>query len=165
MTERSSQQKLVPIWQQHRNRILSYGHALHALLPDGDPPVTIHGRELRPEDEGVGFQFQYVLTSPLYNGDVASACYVVHIQLVPPQRTSIGVRVDAAPLLEYGDGHFEVFGQSGTTLPIGDKRGLRDFFGTSLTQSMSRFFTSVRAGEPIEEATADQMSTSQVSTQ
>lgn len=161
MTERSSQQKLVPIWQQHRNRILSYGHALHALLPEGDPPVSIHGRELRPEDEGVGFQFQYVLNTSLYNGDVASACYVVHIQLVPPERTSITVRVDAAPLLEYGDGHFEVFDQSGTSLAIGNKLGLRDFFGETLTHTMSRFFTSVRAGEPIEHtaANAEQEST------
>ena len=61
--------RLIPIWEQHRDRILSYGHALHVLLPEGDPPVTLQGRDLRPSDEGVGFQFQFTLSGNYYNGN------------------------------------------------------------------------------------------------
>jgi hypothetical protein len=153
MTDSNDREKLIPIWEQHRNRILTYGHALHALLPESDPPVTLHGRDLRPADEGVGFQFQFTLAGDLYNGEVSSACFVVQIELV--ERTaSIGVKVDAAPLLEYGDGHFEVFGRRGTIAPLGDKRSLRQYFALSLTSSATRFFTRVRAGEPMDEIIA-----------
>ncbi|HYI16912.1 MAG TPA: hypothetical protein VEX37_16050, partial [Thermomicrobiales bacterium] len=117
-------EKLIPIWEQHRNRILGYGHALHALLPEGEPPITVHGRDLRPADEGVGFQFQYTLTGDLYNGEVTTACFVVQIETVK-RETSVAVKVDAAPLLEFNDGHFEVYGRRGEMVPLGDKWTLR----------------------------------------
>lgn len=152
MTDSSDHAKLIPIWEQHRNRILNYGHALHALLPDGDPPVTLHGRDLRPADEGVGFQFQFTLTDALYDGEAVSACFVVQVELVAAR--VVVVKVDAAPLLEYRDGHYEVFGRRGTGVPIGDKRTLRQYFARSLTRSATRFFVRVRAGEPMDEIIA-----------
>lgn len=160
MTDNRADEKLIPVWEQHRNRILRYGHALHALLPEGDPPITLHGRDLRPADEGVGFQFQCTLTGDLYNGDVRTSCFVVQIELVEVQielverEASVAVKVDAAPLLEFNDGHFEVYGRRGTIVPLGDKRTLRMFFAHSLTSSATGFFTRVRAGDPMDEIIA-----------
>jgi len=105
MTDDSIQATLIPIWEQHRNRILGYGHALYGLLPDGDPPVSLHGRDLRTHDEGVGFHVQYTLIDDVYNGAVVSACFAVQIELVATSITS--VKVDAVPLLEYRDGHYQ----------------------------------------------------------
>jgi hypothetical protein len=153
MTDDSRHEKLVPIWEQHRNRILSYGHALHALLPEGDPPITLHGRDLRPEDDGVGFQFQFTLTDDLYSGEVMSACFVVQIELIK-RETSVAIKVDAAPLLEFNDGHIEVYGRRGEMVPLGDKWTLRMFFANSLTQSATGFFNRVRAGEQMDEIIA-----------
>jgi hypothetical protein len=149
----TNSERLIPIWEQHRNSILKYGHALHAMLPVTEPPVTLHGRDLRPADEGVGFQFQYTLTGNYYNGEVASACFVIQIELIV-RKTSVGVKVDAAPLLEYRDGHYEVFNRRGTIVPIGDKYALREYFALSLTSSAARFFETVRAGQPMDEVIA-----------
>lgn len=152
MTDSGSQATLNPIWEQHRNRILTDGHALHALLPEGDPPITLHGRDLRPADEGVGFPFQYTLTGGLYNGRIAAACFVVQIELVEGT-TAISVKINAAPLLEYRDGHYELFDRRGTSVPIGDTLTMRLFFAESLTPSATRF-SRVRAGEPMDEIIA-----------
>jgi hypothetical protein len=153
MTDNRANEKLVPLWEQHRNRILRYGHALHALLPEGEPAITLHGRDLRPADEGVGFQFQYTLTGDLYNGEVTTACFVVQIELVK-RETSVAVRVDAAPLLEFNDKHIEVYGRRDTLVPLGDKWTLRRFFAQPLTRSATGFFNRVRAGEPMDEVIA-----------
>ncbi len=152
MTDSNPRAKLIPIWEQHRSRLLSYGQALHALLPEGGPPITLHGRDLRPE-EGVGFQFQCTLTDNLYGGDVTAACFAVQLELIV-RKTSIGVKVDAAPLLEYRDGHYEVFSRRQKILPFGDDHGLRQFFGGPLTHYATRVFVSVRAGKPLDEVIA-----------
>jgi hypothetical protein len=153
MTDTNDRAKLIPVWEQHRNRILTYGHALHALLPEGDPPIMLHGRDLRPADEGIGFQFQFTLAGDLYNGEVRSACFAVQVELVE-RRTSIGVKVDAAPLLEYGDGHYELYGRRGTIVALGDKHSSRQYFALSLTPEVTRFFLRVRAGQPMDEIIA-----------
>jgi|GEM_PF-3006206 len=152
MTENTTPETLIPIWDQHRDRILSYGYALHALLPEGDPPVTLHGRDLRPLDEGVGFQFQYTLAGDLYGGDIVTACFVIQVTLIAG--TSVRIKVDAAPLLEYRDGRFDVFHRRSAVPRLHDARTTRLFFAESLMKTASRFFSIVRAGEPWNEFAA-----------
>ena len=152
MAENCSKATLISIWEQHRNRIVRYGHALHALLPEGEPPITLHGRDLRPPDEGVGIQFQYMLADSLYDGEVVTACYVVQLALIAG--TSIRAKVDVTPLLEYRDGHFEVFDRRSAMVRFHDTQTLRTFFADSLTRTASRFFSTVRAGERWNECAA-----------
>ena len=147
MTEYGSRESLISIWHQHRNRILTYGHVLHGLLPDGDPPVTLHGRDTRPDDEGVGAHFQYTLADALYDATVVSACFAVQVELVGSHPTR--VKVDAVPLLEYRDGHYEIIGRRFTSIPLDDFRALWMLFAYSLRGSATEFFTLVRAGHPI----------------
>ncbi|MDQ3549284.1 MAG: hypothetical protein M3439_10765 [Chloroflexota bacterium] len=149
MMERSNPATLISIWQQHRDRILGYGHVLHGLLPACDPPVTLHGRDLRPGDEGVGYHFQYTLTGDVYNGTVVSACFAVQIELVEARIVSI--EVDAVPLLEYRDGHYDVIGRHGTRMRVGDTRMLWRHFAYSLTCPATDFFTRVRTGAPMDD--------------
>jgi hypothetical protein len=149
MTDQNTPEALIPIWEQHRNRILSYGYALHGLLPNGTPPVTLHGRDMRADDEGVGFHFQYTLTDELYDGGVVSACFAVQIELVWTEPVS--VRIDAVPLLEHGDGHYEMIGRRYTSIPVDDHRRQWLLFAYSLRGSATEFFNLVRAGEPIDD--------------
>jgi hypothetical protein len=57
-------------------------------------------------------------------------------------------------LLEYGDGHYELFDRRGTIVALGDKRSLRQYFALSLTPAVERFFLRVRAGQPMDEVIA-----------
>jgi hypothetical protein len=93
------------------------------------------------------------MTGNLYSGDVTAACFAIQIELIE-RKTSIGVKVEAAPLLQYRDGHCELYGRRSTILPIGDNHGLRQFFGGSLTHYATRFFGRVRAGKPFDEVIA-----------
>jgi hypothetical protein len=147
MTEHGSKESLISIWEQHRNRILTYGHVLHGLLPGGDPPVTLHGRDTRPGDEGVGAHFQYTLADDMYNGTVVSACFAVQVELVGSHPTR--VKVDAVPLLEYRGGHYEIIGRRFTSIALDDFRALWMLFAYSLRGSATDFFNLVRAGDPV----------------
>jgi hypothetical protein len=147
MTEHGGKESLIAIWEQHRNRILTYGHVLHGLLPDGDPPVTLHGRDTRPGDEGVGAHFQYTLVDDMYDESVVSACFAVQVEFLGLKPTR--VKVDAVPLLEYRDGHYEIVGRRNTSIPLAEFRALWMLFAYSLRGSATDFFTLVRAGDPI----------------
>jgi hypothetical protein len=149
MTDHHTPEPLMAIWEQHRNRILSYGYALHGLLPDGMPPVTLHGRDMRAGDEGVGFHFQYTLIDNLYDGEIASACFAVQIELI--QADPVSVRIDAVPLLEHGDGHYEMIGRRNTSIPVDDHRRQWLLFAYSLRASATEFFSLVRSGEPFDD--------------
>ncbi len=148
MTDSSNQATLIPVWEHHRDRVLAYGHALHALLPDSDPPVMLHGRDLHPSDEGVGFQFQYVLQNDLYDRTVIAACYVVQLRLV--RSRAIVADVNATQLLERRDGTFDVFRCISETPRIGNRDELRDVFAELLTPSATRFFANVRNAQHVE---------------
>jgi hypothetical protein len=141
---------LIPLWEQERPLVLRLGHALHERLPVAEPPVTMHGRELLPEREGVGFQFQYTLNDALYGGARRAAYYVVQAQLVR-RKTSIAWQVDAMPVLEEADERYDLFSKRPFSVAFHDRVSLQDLFVNRLASDAQTFFAAVRAGELLEE--------------
>lgn len=144
---------LVPIWEAQRALTLALGYELHASLQGPEPPVTLHGRDLRPAEEGVGFQFQFTLNDALYGGSARSAYYVLQLQL---QKRAVGVGwlVDAMPVLEYGDERYDLYQRRSYTLPVANRQELRRLFVEELAADAGAFFAAVRAGEPLAERAA-----------
>jgi hypothetical protein len=140
---------LLSIWNTHRNSLLLMGQELHARLQPIDPSLTIHGRDLRPESEGVGFQFQLLLPGPLGDGAV-SAYYVVQVQL-RRQVTSLAWQIDAMPVLDRGARRYDLFPNRSSALPLRDRARLRRLFEDTLADDATRFLTAVRDGRPLEE--------------
>lgn len=149
-SDTASHSPLFSLWNVHRATIHALGHALHGSLPPGDPPVTIHGRDLRP-DEGVGLQVQLMLTGELYGGDVESAYYVLQFQLTK-RTTSVAWRIDAMPVLQRRGQQYDLFATRSYTLPLRDRARLATLVTGEIADDAARFFTRARAGEPIPDA-------------
>ena len=138
---------LIPLWEQERALVLRLGHALHERLPAAEPPVTLHGRELLPEREGVGFQFQFTLNATLYGGARRAAYYVVQAQLIR-RKTSLAWQVDAMPVLEEADGRDDLYAKRPFSVAFHDRVSLQDLFVNRLAGDAQTFFAAVRAGTP-----------------
>ena len=141
---------LIGIWQQHRPFILQLGHALWQAMPDEAPPVTVHGRDLRSETEGIGFQFQLAIHDALYDGRIRAAYYVIQLQLTRG-RVSLGWLVDAMPALEIAANDYELFPKRTTALLLRQRTELEQLFTTTLRDDARAFFEAVRAGRPMRE--------------
>jgi hypothetical protein len=141
---------LIPLWEQERPLVLRLGHALHERLPAVEPPVTLHGRELLPEREGVGFQFQYTLSGALYGGARRAAYYVVQAQLMR-RKTSVAWQVDAMPVLEEADGRYDLYSKRPYSVAFHDRVSLQDLFVNRLAGDAQTFFAAVRSGALLEE--------------
>lgn len=146
----SSNASLSTIWMQQRNAVVLMGQALHDQLPEGDPPVTIHGRELDPETEGVGFQFQLTINDDLYQGKFQAAYFVVQIQLVK-RKAGLGWQVDAMPVLEIGNANYDLYPKRSRQLAFRDRTGLERWMLDDLVRDAGEFFRCVRAGIPPQE--------------
>lgn len=147
MSGRNFNITLIPLWEQQRDMLLRLGHALHGRIPAGEPPVTVHGRDLQAEREGVGFQFQYTLNGELYGGSRRAAYYVVQAQLIR-RKTSAAWQVDAMPVLEEAEGRYDLFDKRPFTVAFHDRAALRDLFVNRLAADATAFFNAVRAGQP-----------------
>jgi hypothetical protein len=138
------------IWQQHRAYILQLGQALWQAMPEGAPPVTVHGRDLLPEIEGVGFQFQLAIRGAFYSGHVLAAYYVVQVQLAR-RRVSLNWLVDAMPVFEIADNDYELYAKRTHTLPLRQRMLLEHLFSTELRDDALAIFTAVRSGRALRE--------------
>jgi hypothetical protein len=141
---------LIPIWNTHRNTVLALGHAAYERLPAGEPPITIHGRELQPDNEGVGFQFQFTMNGDLYGGRDRAAYYVVQAQLAK-RTTSIAWAVDAMPVIEHSDDGYDFFERRSFSVPLHDRPRLQALFIDQLVPDATAFFEAIRRGERISE--------------
>jgi hypothetical protein len=125
------------IWEHHRPGIIALGRALHALLDT--PGVTFHGRDLRPEDEGVGIQFQYCLDLGARRAYIA-----IDVQLVE-QGVGLAWRVATLQIIQQGDRDYRFDDRQTHTLPLRQRDGLRVLFRDVLTPAANEFFTSLPA--------------------
>ena len=131
--------------------ILQLGQSLRTALPAGEPPIAVHGRDLAPDREGVGFQFQYTLNSPLYGGRYRAAYYVVQARLIR-RKTSVAWQVDAMPVLERGAERYDLFATRTFVSAFHDRAALCGLFTSRLAADASAFFEAVRAGDELTEA-------------
>jgi hypothetical protein len=146
----SGSSSLVTIWQQQRNAVALMGQALHDQLPAGEPPVTIHGRELEQGTEGIGFQFQLTIKGELYDGQFQAAYYVVQIQLIK-RRAGLGWLVDAMPVLEVESSNYDLYTKRSRELAFRDRAGLETYMLDHLATDATGFFNNVRASVPPQE--------------
>ena len=147
----SGSSSLTTIWQQQRQAVMLMGQALHDQIPEGMPPVTIHGRELEPGTEGVGFQFQLTLNGDLYDGRFQAAYYVVQVQLIK-RKAGLGWLVDAMPILEVEHADYDLYGKRSRELAFRDRKGLESHMLDHLASDASLFFGDVRAARPPQES-------------
>lgn len=138
---------LVTLWQQQRNAILQLGKTLHERIPPGEPEVTIHGRDLDPASEGVGFQFQLTMTGHLYDGRFHAGYFVIQIQLVK-RKTSLSWLVDGMPILEIEHANYDLYAKRSQSLAYRDRQGLETLLLDTLAQDAAAFFQRIRRGEP-----------------
>jgi hypothetical protein len=137
-------------WQQQRAFILQLGQRLWEALPSGEPPITVHGRDLRPDSEGVGFQFQLTMQGPLCEGRVRAVYYVVQVQLV--RRTvSLGWLVDAMPVLEIAQGDYDLYPKRSFAFSMRQRTQLALLFDDELAADATRFFVAIRNGDGLQE--------------
>jgi hypothetical protein len=153
---------LASLWNVHRHAILLLGHELRERLPVGEPPITLHGRDLRPSDEGVGFQFQYLMSGPLPAAVARAAYYVVQLQLIR-RTTSVAWLVDALPVLDQAGTVYRLYHKRSSTVPLHDRARLRRVVLEEIGVDGSAFFEAIRTGTPIDgpftEITADAQAT------
>lgn len=145
LSAQSGHSSITTLWRQQRHGILVLGQTLHEILPSGEPPVTIHGRDLDPESEGVGFQFQLTINGNLYDGRFSAAYYVVQIQLIK-RKAGLGWQVDAMPILEVEHTNYDLYGKRGRELQYRDNEGLETHMLRHLAQDAATFFDCVRQG-------------------
>ena len=150
MTAPHDSTALTGIWQQHRPFILQLGHAFWQSMPDGTSPITIHGRDLWPDTEGVGFQFQLAIHDVLYDGRIRAAYYVIQVQLTRG-RVSLGWLVDAMPALEVAADDYALFPKRTTSLLLRQRAELEQLFTAKLRDDARAFFEAVHAGRPMSE--------------
>lgn len=143
----SGSSSLVTIWQQQRNAVALMGQALHDQLPSGEPPVTIHGRELEQGTEGLGFQFQLTIRGDLYGGRFQAAYYVVQVQLIK-RKAGLGWLVDAMPVLEIESSSYDLYSKRSRELAYRDRAGLETYMLDQLANDATGFFNNVRASVP-----------------
>lgn len=153
MNAQAGHSSLLTIWNQQRHHVMSLGQSLHHSIPIGEPEVTIHGRDLQPETEGVGFQFQLTINGNLYDGRFQAAYYVVQVQLVK-LRAGLGWLVDAMPILEVEHSNYDLYTKRTREFVYRDRQALDDHFLQDLAHDATLFFDYVRRAEPPpEEAT------------
>jgi hypothetical protein len=140
---------LASMWNVHRNAILALGQELRERLPAGEPPITLHGRDLRERDEGVGFQFQYLLSGLQPTAAARSAYYVVQLQLLK-RTTSLAWLIDSLPVLDCDGTVYRLYHKRSSTVPLHDRARLRRVVLDEIGAGGSAFFEAVRAGRPIE---------------
>lgn len=136
----------ISIWDTWRQTVLALGHQLHERLRE-TVPVTIHGRDLRHEDEGVGFQFQYMLTGDQAGADARAAFYVLQLQL-KKRAPSIGWEVDAIPVIERGDGSYQLHERRTFSVPLRRHDLLASVITNDVAADAAAFFDAVTAGRP-----------------
>lgn len=137
----------VGVWNTWRQTVLNLGHQLHESLTES-AAVTIHGRELRPADEGVGFQFQYMLAGNLPGADVRAAFYVVQLQL-KKRAPSIGWEIDAIPVIERGDGSYQLHQRRSFSVPLRQHQRLAAVVTDDIATDAAAFFDAVVSGRQI----------------
>ncbi len=135
----------ISIWNTWRQTVLMLGHRVHERLQPS-APVTIHGRDLRAEDEGIGFQFQYMLTGDLDDGDTRAAFYVLQLQVKKRSR-SIGWEVDAIPVIERG-GDYQLYQRRTFSIPLHQHGMLASVVSEDVAADAAAFFDAVLAGRP-----------------
>jgi hypothetical protein len=138
------------IWQQQRQAVMYMGQALHDQLPEGDPPVSIHGRELDQASEGTGFQFQLTINGYLYDGRFRAAYFVVQVQIIK-RKAGLGWLVDAMPILEIEHGNYDLYSKQTREFAYRDRTGLEHFMLDILAGQAATFFENVRTGTPPDE--------------
>lgn len=136
------------IWNTWRRMVLGLGHQLHERL-GATAPVTIHGRDLRHDDEGVGFQFQYMLADLADAGDARTAFYVLQIQLKkrPP---AIGWEIDAVPVIERTNGSYQLYERRSFAIPLREHARLAEIVSADLASDAAAFFDAVSTGRAID---------------
>jgi hypothetical protein len=123
------------------------GQTLHRSIPTGAPPVSIHGRDLEPKTEGVGFQFQLTMNGDLYGGRFQSAYFVVQAQLVK-RKAGLGWLVDAMPILEVEHANYDLYEKRSREFAYRDRSGLESYFLEDLARDATAFFENVRHEQP-----------------
>lgn len=119
-------------------------------MPCAEPAVTIHGRDLLPESEGVGFQFQLALRGDLCDGRLSAVYYVVQVQLVR-RAVSLGWLVDAMPVLEIAEGDYDLYPKRTHSLALHQRTQLANLFAADLTKDATTFFEAIRRGDGLSE--------------
>lgn len=136
----------IPVWNTYRNLVLALGHDVHQRLSESTA-LSIHGRDLRPEDEGVGFQFQYMLTHEQTDQPIHAAFYVLQMQL-KKRKTSIGWAIDAIPVLEKTAGEYALEQRRTFEISLHQHERLRSVLLDDITADARAFFTDVLSGAP-----------------
>jgi hypothetical protein len=136
------------MWNVHRNTVLAIGHELFERLPSGEPPITVHGRDLRERDEGVGFQFQYLLSDLQPAATARSAYYVVQLQLLK-RTTSLAWLIDSLPVLDCDGTVYRLYHKRSSTVPLHDRARLRRVVLDEIGACGSAFFEAIRSGKPV----------------
>ncbi len=150
MNTQSNPSSLDTLWQQQRNAILLLGRALQERIPAGEPAVTVHGRDLDSESEGVGFQFQFTVNGDLYGGRFQSGYFVIQVQLIK-RKAGLGWQIDAMPILEIEHGNYDLYAKRTHTFAYRDRQGLESLFLNNLAEDAVTFFQNVRHGDPPQE--------------
>lgn len=142
-----NQSSLISLWRQQRNAILQLGQALHARIPPGVPEVTVHGRDLEVDSEGVGFQFQLTMNGNLYDGRFQAGYFVVQVQLVK-RKAGLGWQIDAMPILEIEHANYDLYAKRSHSFAYRERQDIETLFHDGLTQDAITFFENVRHGQP-----------------
>jgi hypothetical protein len=133
-TEHLPHHALLTVWNAQRPFVLELASALHAILPAADGTITIHGRDLRHGDEGVGLQVQYRYADPAGTRD---ACFVLDIVL-DRGRAALSWTINAVAVEATGNDYVILHRQS-FALPIARRNELRTLFANELTQLATDF--------------------------
>lgn len=150
MNTQPNQSSLITLWGQQRNAILQLGQALHARIPSGVPEVTVHGRDLDADSEGVGFQFQLTMNGDLYDGRFQAGYFVVQVQLIK-RKAGLGWQIDAMPILEIEHANYDVYAKRSHSFAYRDRQGIETFVLNALAQDAITFFQNIRHGDRPEE--------------
>lgn len=151
MTPDSPFDSRIPVWNTWRQPVLNLGHQLHQRLQEV-APVSIHGRDLRHDDEGVGYQFQYMLAGDLDDPGLRAAFYVVQLQL-KKRALSIGWEVDAIPVVERSDGSYQLHERHAFAVPLRQHRQLASVITEAVADDATAFFVAAVSGRPVSGAT------------
>lgn len=144
---------LITLWQQQRNAILQLGQALHARIPSGVPAVTVHGRDLEVESEGIGFQFQLTMNGDLYDGRFQAGYFVVQVQMIK-RKAGLGWQIDAMPILEIEHANYDLYAKRSHSFAYRNRQAVETLFQHDLAHDAITFFENVRHGRsPAEPAT------------
>jgi len=127
---------LTTVWNAQRAFVVELGRALHATLPASERGISMHGRDLKPDAEGIGAQLQYRLDDG--TGGPGQACFVIDIAL-KRGRTSLIWDVNAVSVQSRGDGDYSITARQSFTLPVMRRTQLRSLFANDLTRIAADF--------------------------